>query len=108
VMLSSPTDVAKLGVGAQHVGGVITDPILRSAESAALAAQQVAREANLLAWNDVFLIISVLASLLFLWGVVIELNMRRRGEISPIVRFGQAMAAKLAAGVAEQSGGVPQ
>jgi hypothetical protein len=108
VLLSSPTDAATLGAGAQHVGGVITDPTLRSAEGAALVSQQVAREANLLAWNDVFLIISVLASLLFLWGVTIELNMRRRGEISPIVRFGQAVAAQLAEVVPAQNGGLPQ
>jgi MFS family permease len=108
VLLGDPTDAAKFGASAQHVGGVITDPALRSAEGAALVGQQVAREANLLAWNDVFLIISVLASLLFLWGVVIEINMRRRGEISPIVRFGQAVAAQLAATLAEKDGGVTQ
>src|SRR5262249_24562872 len=96
VMLADPTDAAKFGGSAQHVAGVITDPTLRTAEGAALVGQQVAREANILAWNDVFLIISVLALLLFLWGVAIEVNMRRRGEISPIVRLGQAMAAKLA------------
>lgn len=104
VILADPTDAATLGAGAQHVGGVITDPILRSAEGAVLASQQVAREANVLAWNDVFMIISVLASLLFLWGVVLEINMRRRGEISPIVRFGQAVAAQLAAAAAQSEG----
>jgi hypothetical protein len=108
VMLADPTDAAKFGASAQHIAGVVTDPTLRSAESAALVSQQVAREANLLAWNDVFLIISILASLLFLWGVAIEVNMRRRGEISPIVRFGQAVAAKLAAALAEQNGGASQ
>jgi MFS family permease len=108
VLLGDPTDAAKFGASAQHVGSVITDPILRSAEGAALVGQQVAREANLLAWNDVFLIISVLASLLFLWGVAIELNMRRRGEISPIVRFGQALAAQLAAATKEENRGVSQ
>jgi hypothetical protein len=105
VMLANPTDARTFGGAAQQVSGVITDPALRSAEGAALVSQQVAREANVLAWNDVFMIISVLATLLFLWGVAIELNMRRRGEISPIVRFGQAMAAKLAAAVPDQNGG---
>jgi MFS family permease len=106
VLPGNPTDATRFAGSAQHVAGVITDPTLRSAEGATLVAQQVAREANILAWNDVFLIISVLASLLFLWGVQIELNMRRRGEISPIVRFGQAMAAKLAAGPPGQNEGV--
>ena len=108
VVLGDPTDATSFRASAQHVAGVITDPILRSAEGAALVSQQVAREANLLAWNDVFLIISVLASLLFLWGVAIELNMRRRGEISPIVRFGQAVAAQLAAATGEQDRGASQ
>jgi hypothetical protein len=42
-------------------------------------------------------VIALLAFLLFLWGVAIELKMRRTGEISPIVRFGQAAMAQLAA-----------
>ena len=108
VLLANPTDSAAFGASARHIAGVVTDPILRTAESAALVGQQVAREANILAWNDVFLIISILASLLFLWGVAIEANMRRRGGISPIVRFGEAMAAKLAAAATDQKTGVPQ
>jgi MFS family permease len=106
VLLGSPTDAAAFGGSAQRVAGVISDPTLRAAEGAALVSQRVAREANILAWNDVFLIICVLASLLFLWGVFIELNMRRRGEISPIVRFGQAVAAKMAAAVPAENGGL--
>ena len=51
------------------------------------SAQKATREANILAYNDVFLIISILAFLLFLWGVAIELKMRGTGEVSPIVRF---------------------
>jgi hypothetical protein len=44
----------------------------------------------------VFLVIGVLACLLFLWGVSIEVRMRRRGEISPIVLLAQRMAAMAA------------
>jgi MFS family permease len=106
VLLANPTDATAFGESAQHVSGVISDPVLRSAEGAALVGQAVAREANLLAWNDVFMIIAILASLLFLWGVGIEINMRRRGEISPIVRFGQALAAKLAEATGAQNGGL--
>ena len=64
--------------------------------SSCLAAQ-VTREANILAYNDVFLAIGILACLLFLWGVSIEIRMRRRGEISPIVLLAQRMAAMAAA-----------
>jgi hypothetical protein len=97
VLLGNPTDVTAFGRSAQGVSGVVLDPTLRSAEGTALLSQRVAREANILAWNDVFIIISVLACLLLLWGVAIELNMRRRGETSPIVRFGQAALAKIEA-----------
>jgi hypothetical protein len=105
VLLGDPTDASAFSRSAQHVASVITDPTLRSAQGAALVNQQVAREANILAWNDVFMIVSVLASLLLLWGVAIEINMRRRGDISPIVRLGQALAAKLAAASEAQNGG---
>ena len=97
VQLSNPIDAGRLAGTAQQINGVITDPTLRAAESAALLGQRATREANVLAYNDVFLIIAVLAFLLFLWGVAIELKMRRQGEISPIVRFAQAAMAQLAA-----------
>lgn len=97
VMLDNPTDAARLAASGQQVSGVITDPALRTAEGAVLVGQRVTREANILAYNDVFLVIAILAFLLFLWGVAIELKMRRRGDISPIIQFAQAMTAKLGA-----------
>ena len=103
VVLDNPVDAGRLGASTQQVGGVIIDPTLRAAEGAALLSQRVSREANVLAYNDVFLVITLLASLLFLWGVAIEIKMRRRGEISPIIQFAQAIAAKAAAS-AQQGG----
>jgi len=41
--------------------------------------------------------------LLVLWGVQIELNMRRRGEVSPILRFAKAAMAQIAAAKKGQS-----
>jgi MFS family permease len=105
VLLDNPIDAGRLAASARRLGGVITDPALRTAEGAALVGQQVTREANVLAYNDVFLVIAVLAFLLFVWGVAIELGMRRRGEISPIIRFAQAMAARAAAPA--DKGGAP-
>ena len=103
VVLDNPVDAGRLGASAQQVGGVIIDPSLRTAEGVALLSQRVSREANVLAYNDVFLVIGILAFLVFLWGVAIELKMRRRGEISPIIQFAQAIAAKAAASA--QKGG---
>ena len=62
-------------------------------EAGALLARQVSREANILAFNDVFLVIGFLASLMFLWGVSIEIRMRRRGETAPTALLAQKMAA---------------
>lgn len=102
VMLNDPTDAARLAANAQQLSGVVTDPTLRTAEGAAFLSRQVTREANVLAYNDVFILIALSASLLFVWGIAIELKMRRRGEVSPIVRFAQMMTAKLAAAQKEQ------
>jgi hypothetical protein len=101
VVLTNPAAAGRLAGSVQQVGGVIADPTLRTAEGAALLSQRVTREANVLAYNDVFLIIAVLALLLVLWGIMIEINMRRRGEVSPIVRFGQMAMAQLAAAMKE-------
>ena len=101
VLLTNPTVADRLSGSARQVGGVIIDPVLRSAQGAALLGRDVAREANILAFNDVFLVIGVLACLLFLWGVSIELRMRQRGEISPIVLLAQRLAAMAAGGAKE-------
>ena len=97
VMLNNPMDAARLAASAQQLSGVIADPTLRSAQGAALISRQVTREANILAYNDVFIVICLCAILLFVWGIAIELKMRREGEVSPIVRFAQAVMAQMAA-----------
>ena len=97
VMLNNPIDAARLAASAQQLSGVIADPTLRSAQGAALISRQVTREANILAYNDVFIVICLCAILLFVWGIAIELKMRREGEVSPIVRFAQAAMAQMAA-----------
>ncbi|WP_241557144.1 MFS transporter [Croceibacterium ferulae] len=55
----------------QQLGGAYArvqgDPALRQAEGAVLFGQQVSREANILAYNDVFFLIGVLAVLVVLW-----------------------------------------
>jgi MFS family permease len=46
---------------------VLTDPAARTRQGLAALAQSATREANILAYNDVFLVIAILASLLALW-----------------------------------------
>ena len=77
----------------QQLGGayarVVTDPAQRQTIGVQLLGQQITREANILAFNDVFLLIGVLA----LAGLLLLLqrwNHYRRNKITP---FAQEMAA---------------
>lgn len=71
----------------QQLGGayarVLGDPALRQAEGAALLGQQVTREANILAFNDVFFLIAILASFAFIWLGGRWLVLRVRG-VNPL------------------------
>ena len=70
---------------------MIGDPALRQAEGAALLGQQVTREANILAYNDVFLAIAVLALLVFIWLGSRWVMLRVRG-INPLAEDFAAFA----------------
>lgn len=63
-------------LGAAH-GSVLTDPVLRQAEGAALLGQQVTREANVLAYNDTCLLIAALAVGTALWASIHIMRIRR-------------------------------
>ncbi|VVT08507.1 Major Facilitator Superfamily protein [Sphingomonas sp. EC-HK361] len=68
VQTIDPTDpivTARIQAGGAAVGRVIGDPALRSAEGAALLSQTTTREANVLAYDDVFRLIALLAALTF-------------------------------------------
>ncbi|MFC3443366.1 MFS transporter [Sphingobium rhizovicinum] len=104
IVMTDPLVAARIRAGGGAVAGVIGDPALRSAEGAAILAQQVAREANILAFNDVFLLIGGLAVLTALWGFAIRYSIRRRGEISPVILLQQKMMQAQAAQQAAQKG----
>jgi hypothetical protein len=63
VSLADPQVTERLQSGAGAVGGALPDPALRSAEGAALLGQRLNAEANILAFNDVFRLVSILALL---------------------------------------------
>jgi predicted MFS family arabinose efflux permease len=71
----------------QQLGGaysrVLTDPALRQAEGVGLLTQQVTREANVLAFNDVFLLLASLAGVALLLVGGRWLQLRRRG-VNPL------------------------
>lgn len=102
IVLTNPIDTQRIAAGARAVSGLITDPALQAAQGAAQLSAQVTREANILAYNDVFLLIGVLACLGFVWGVSIQRGIRRRGEPSPVVLLAQRLAAAAAASQASQ------
>jgi len=87
LVMTDPLVAARIGGGGASISGVIGDPSLRGAEGAVLLARQVAREANVLAYNDVFLLIGVLATLTFVWALSIRAAIRRRGEASPVIEL---------------------
>jgi MFS family permease len=70
---------------------VMSNPVVAAQvrEGARQLSQRVSREANVLAYNDVFLLVGVLASLTVVWGLVIQWLMWRRGEISPLILLQQ-------------------
>lgn len=92
ILMTDPLVAARIRAGGSALGGVLGDPALRSAEGAALLARSVAREANILAYNDVFLLIGVMAVATVLWSYAIRWSMRRRGEISPVLELQRRMA----------------
>lgn len=94
IVATDPLVTARLGAGSRAVAGTIEDPVLRNAEGAALLSRQVTREANILAYNDVFLLVGVLAILMTIWGFMISRSIRRRNEPSPVILLVQRLQAQ--------------
>jgi hypothetical protein len=95
--LTHPLAAQRLAGGAGTLSGVIGDPALRNAQGAALLNVLISREANVLAFNDVFLLIGVLALLVLLWGFLIQFRYWRLGLKSPVVELAERLAAAAAA-----------
>ena len=64
---TNPLVMQRLQAGGAAVGRVIGDPGLRNAEGGALLSQAATREANVLAYDDVFRLVAVLAAATFLY-----------------------------------------
>jgi MFS family permease len=82
---SDPIVAARLQAGAAGVSRVVGDPALRSAEGAALLGQTARREANVLAYDDVFRLIAVLAALTsgYLAFLLVRRSWRARRGLAP-------------------------
>jgi MFS family permease len=97
IALTDPLVALRIRGGGSAIGGVVIDPDQRSAQGLLLLGRQVAREANILAFNDVFFLVGVLATAALVWAVAIRISMRRKGEVSPIIVLQQRMQAASAA-----------
>jgi len=99
IVAGNPLVAARLQAGAAQLNGTLSDSTLRAATGAGTLAQQVTREANILAYNDVFMLVAVLAVLALLWGLGIRWSIWRRGQLSPMQ---EAAAAQASASTAER------
>ncbi|WP_277967703.1 MFS transporter [Sphingomonas echinoides] len=76
-----PTDpivAARIAAGGGAVGRVVGDPTLRAAEGGALLAQTATREANVLAYDDTFRLVAVLAGLTTVYLAFLLIRRTRR------------------------------
>lgn len=77
LVAADPQIVQRLQQNASAYGRVLVDPALRQAEGAAILAQQASREANILAYNDVFLLIAAIAVGTIIWASAHIMRVRR-------------------------------
>lgn len=75
---ANPVVAHQFDVYAGAYAHVLTDPALRAAEGHALVSQLATREANILAFNDVFFVIGVIATITFLWIAAVTVRQRLR------------------------------
>lgn len=89
MLMTDPQVAARIDALSGTYGRVLADPALRRAEGVALLGQQVTREANILAFNDVFFAIAVLATFVFA-GLALRWVYNRVHGINPL---GEELAA---------------
>lgn len=77
---------ARVQGGGASYAGVIADPALRSEAGLRLLASAATREANILAYNDVFMLIGSIAVLTMIWIFIRSLRLRylaRQAAVTP-------------------------
>ncbi len=105
IVMTDPQVAGRLRGTGGIFAGTIGDQVLRGAAGAGTLAQQVTREANILAYNDVFMLVAVLAMLTTLWGIAIRASIRRRQEPSPVVQLQEKLMQAMAAAQAPSDAG---
>lgn len=89
ILMTDPQVAGRVQALSGAYGGVIADPALRQQQGLAMLSQQVSREAQILAYNDVFRLIAIIAFIAFLWEGGRWLYYRVRG-VNP---FAEELAA---------------
>lgn len=80
--LQDPLVAARVQAGASAYSQAITDPALRNAQGVRALGAAASREANVLAYNDVFLAIAAIALLTMAWMLVHRLQLARRDRLA--------------------------
>jgi hypothetical protein len=80
LLASDPQVAARLQAGAAAIGGNLADPALRAGQGGGLLFQATAREANFLAFNDVFGLVALLAlaTALYVFYLIVFYRLQRR------------------------------
>ncbi|HUD31468.1 MAG TPA: MFS transporter [Variovorax sp.] len=92
ITLADPLVAARVQSGAGAYGRVLGDTALRQAEGGASLSQLVTREANVLAFNDVFLVVGALACVAVLWVGFLVVRGRRRAAAAALASTAPAPA----------------
>lgn len=82
IVMTNPLVAGRLQAGNGIYNSVVGDPALRSAESVALLGRQTTLEANVLAYNDVFLLVGALATATMIY-LAIVIGLRKTREFFP-------------------------
>ncbi|ATQ73166.1 MFS transporter [Massilia violaceinigra] len=89
---ADPVVAQRLRLQQQIYQGVNTDPALRAAQGVGQLAQISRREANVLAFNDVFALSGVIAILFLGWSLIIAVRLARRQKREAAALLNQAPA----------------
>ena len=82
LLATDPSVVDRVRVGTNAIVGIVVDPAQRSAQGAGLLVQSMTQQANILAYNDVFRLVAVLAlmSALYVGYLIVVYELRRRRQ----------------------------
>lgn len=78
--LLDPLVAARIQSGASVYGQAVTDPALRNAQGLQQLAAAASREANVLAYNDVYFAIAAIAVMTMIWLTIVAIRARLRAR----------------------------